>query len=476
MNVEISTSKMAKGIQKMFHHQGTPPILVENEEELGAPIFEAADPHWVQENIEAYVMMMNFVNRVQAKGLITTSFSERSEEYVTAFWKVEPHLRYHVGELLIEEALVVLALGMHHLTSMGRKQIHVVAALNSWLPKQYMDYFPIYLSACYEIFTARKLSLVSGRVLRDQEIDSLINEVFDCHIQSEKEGLQQLKRKVVELYVVCQCHQLAAPFVDYGCLISCLTSGTNSIAYQTRCPQEIVSLHRRLTTSEEDDNMQIVFFIEGRSEVDLSVVAKRGTLQVKLESLKRLLPRVWLNDEVINFYLASISDKENQCFSTFFMVKLMQDGGHTNNKEASKFDQLLGIQEGISSLKILAIPIHIDNIHWAVVMVFVKEKIIQYYDSMGANMKDKGKDYVEAIFQYLKQRHAILDTTSWRCEGTCPENIPQQSNKNGDDCGVYCCSYIAQAFHDIVIPSTEKELEMRRKQMALTILKSGADS
>ena len=142
----------------------------------------------------------------------------------------------------------------------------------------------------------------------------------------------------------------------------------------------------------------------------MAVVARSCTLKVNLKSFKRLLPWVWLNDEVIIFYLSSSSDQQHQCLSRFFMVKLMEDGGHTNNKHASKFDHLLGIEKAITSLKILAIPIYIDNNHWAVVMVFVKKKLIQYYDSMGAKVKDKGKEYVKAKLEYLRHQHDILDT------------------------------------------------------------------
>ena len=91
------------------------------------------------------------------------------------------------------------------------------------------------------------------------------------------------------------------------------------------------------------------------------------------------------------------------------MVKLLQEGegGHTHNKVyyncklAATLDHLLGNQKAVSALVTLAIPVHIDNNHWAVVIVHIKNKIIQYYDSRGKGIKDKGKVYVDAVYEYL---------------------------------------------------------------------------
>ena len=52
----------------------TPPILVLNKDDQEGFSFLIAEPQWVQYSIETYVLMMNFVNRVQAKGLITNDF------------------------------------------------------------------------------------------------------------------------------------------------------------------------------------------------------------------------------------------------------------------------------------------------------------------------------------------------------------------------------------------------------------------
>ena len=279
----------------------TPPILVLNKDDQEVFSFLMADPQWVQYSIETYVLMMNFVNRVQAKGLITNAFDLRCEDHLKAYWSQETDLRNRVHSLLENEALMLVALGLHDLKRMGDKHEHIVKALNRWLPKHYMDYCPMFLDACYEIFTAERISLTSGRVLRNEEIDSLVNDVLACHTQVEKEGLEWLKRRVMELHVVKHCNQLESTFVDYSSFSSCFKCETEGImgSRSHYVVEEILLLHRRLVKDEEAQYLEGILSIAGsRSEVNLAVVARRGAIQVNLESLKRLLPGKWLNDEI----------------------------------------------------------------------------------------------------------------------------------------------------------------------------------
>jgi Ulp1 family protease len=52
----------------------------------------------------------------------------------------------------------------------------------------------------------------------------------------------------------------------------------------------------------------------------------------------------------------------------------------------------------ISNLNKIFIPINIENRHWTCIVIFMKEKQIQYYDStsMGA-----GNSHMNAVLQYL---------------------------------------------------------------------------
>ena len=75
--------------------------------------------------------------------------------------------------------------------------------------------------------------------------------------------------------------------------------------------------------------------------------------------------------------------------------------------------------------------------HWCLACIFVKEKKIQYYDSMNG----QGQSVLNNLLQYLKDEHLKkkekpLDDSEWELV-TTTSDTPQQHN--GCDCGVFTC-------------------------------------
>ena len=99
----------------------------------------------------------------------------------------------------------------------------------------------------------------------------------------------------------------------------------------------------------------------------------------------------WLNDEIINFHMNmfNVRDVElcglvssprvrSYCFSSFFMAKLLERNTFNYSlvaKWAAKVD--------LFSINKIFVPINIDNIHWTLLVVYVSERRLVYYDSMG---------------------------------------------------------------------------------------------
>jgi sentrin-specific protease 1 len=75
--------------------------------------------------------------------------------------------------------------------------------------------------------------------------------------------------------------------------------------------------------------------------------------------------------------------------------------------------------------------------HWCLAVIFVKEKKIQYYDSMSGS----GRQILNNLLEYLKDEHlkkkeTPLDHSEWTLV-TSTSDTPQQHN--GCDCGVFSC-------------------------------------
>jgi sentrin-specific protease 1 len=83
----------------------------------------------------------------------------------------------------------------------------------------------------------------------------------------------------------------------------------------------------------------------------------------------------------------------------------------------------------IFKLDKIIFPINQGSMHWVCAVIYIQEKRIQFYDSMG----DDGMMYLEALFQYVKDEHQdkkgspLPDQDQWRLVA-CTRDTPRQLN------------------------------------------------
>ena len=80
------------------------------------------------------------------------------------------------------------------------------------------------------------------------------------------------------------------------------------------------------------------------------------------------------------------------------------------------------------------IPIHVDQNHWTLTVVFVQENRVEYFDSLSHNDPDGGKDYTSCVAKWMGQVRGT-PADSWAPRE--PMSSPQQDND--EDCGVFVC-------------------------------------
>jgi hypothetical protein len=401
-------------------------------------IFVKPEPQWHQMAMEAYGMVMNFVNSVQIKGFITPAFLDMARNGTQPAY---PALK-EIG------ALVMMALGVHDVNTMGTSLNHFGASLTSWIPPLYLLQCGLYLAACYQIFTSKMLyRRPPQKSATRMEVDAVCQEIFERHHPDERVKLEAMKQRITSN------HELK------------LQGKLN------------VSLQVGSFTPDEETLIQANLSSSGPAT---EVLRQLGKNTIRRESLQMLCPKRWLNDEVINLYTCTLSgptpEGYKHCHSSHFMAKLLQD---LSAKEPGIYDYNLvkkwskTIPGGsIFGLSVLAIPINFVKAHWACVIVSFKEKRIQFYDSRGS--ESDGTKYVQPVFQYLQDEHKAIKETAlpsleeWRLIERTPSDLPKQTN--GFDCGIYCCSYIDFVFNNRPMPSTPAELAHRRLHIALRIL------
>ncbi|KAI8942472.1 hypothetical protein NX059_000539 [Plenodomus lindquistii] len=188
----------------------------------------------------------------------------------------------------------------------------------------------------------------------------------------------------------------------------------------------------------------IVDASDGGQNVDYSIVD--GKLNVRdfatlLPGLFNGDPRAWLNDNVVNEYLAILVDycKRNagfehnrggpappvHAFSSFWYTSAKKSV-ESVRRWASRF-QLAGAQ--YLDAELIFYPI-CDAGHWRLIAVKPKARSIEYLDSLGFN----GKPYTDKLLEYLKME---LKDDFVAEEWTVSQTQRSSRQMNGSDCGVF---------------------------------------
>ncbi|CAO3566221.1 unnamed protein product [Mortierella alpina] len=252
-----------------------------------------------------------------------------------------------------------------------------------------------------------------------------------------------------------------------------------SIEQQPRMPahQKVVDEHDRIEkelaqrrqaeqftefTDKEEDLID-----EALSEGSGQVVEGFNVTILK-KDIHTLRPGEWLNDEVINFYgnLILARSKESttlpkiHVFSTFFYKTLSEQGYDKVRRWTKKVK--------IFELDYVLIPIHCSGNHWTTAVIDMRNKRIEYYDSLLGN---NPKCFL-ILRGYLEQEcqdklKKPFDFQGW--ENDCPKDIPRQ--RNGFDCGVFTCTFLECKSRGLdQFDFSQQNMPYLRKRIILSIL------
>ncbi|EZG85834.1 putative Ulp1 protease [Gregarina niphandrodes] len=142
------------------------------------------------------------------------------------------------------------------------------------------------------------------------------------------------------------------------------------------------------------DKMQSVFRSQNLRIGELSAL-----------DLHCLQPMEWLNDEVINAYVAMINDTDTGlkcfCWNTFFYTTLRGTAGgmSEDNYDYNKVRRWTKRKKiDIFGLDLMLLPLHVNHVHWCLGVVDFRTRLILYFDPLG---QPPPSSYVSTIRRYL---------------------------------------------------------------------------
>lgn len=172
-----------------------------------------------------------------------------------------------------------------------------------------------------------------------------------------------------------------------------------------------------------------------------------GELELSRKHLECMHEGVWLNDEVINFYLGLLQEREKLAakggqprvhfHNTFFYKKLFSGSQSYDFKSVQRWTTEKRLAYSIMDCELVVVPVH-QELHWVLAVISLKERHVKYLDSL----KGVDRDCLRWLVQYIcdeakAKKNEAWDPSDWGV--SAPRDIPAQLN--GCDCGVFMVKY-----------------------------------
>lgn len=205
-----------------------------------------------------------------------------------------------------------------------------------------------------------------------------------------------------------------------------------------------------------------------------NVLVEKFYFSITRQTMMELYENQWLNDDVINFYMEmlhqrdielcgrDITRRSSHYYSCYFMKLLLPQNGYdySNVKKWSKKFKVFEKDK-------IFCPVNVNDNHWSMLIIYVQEKKIAYYDSMQVN----GKKYLESALQYLADESLTMnlpfDKEQWEFI-MYTDRLPLQENDY--DCGVFVLMYADFITNDLPLVFGQEHMELFRKKMCVAIL------
>ena len=203
-----------------------------------------------------------------------------------------------------------------------------------------------------------------------------------------------------------------------------------------------------------------------RASNDGEILVSSFGIDITRSDVETLKYDVWLNDQIINFYLEMIVERSWKnvslpkvySFSTFFYPKLLKSGHSEVERWTRKVD--------LFSHDLAFVPVHLGK-HWCLAVVDFRKSSIFYYDSMRAD-NDECLNVIEKFLkdEHLSKKKVPLDSS--RFAKVNVKDIPVQTNHS--DCEMFALKFAEYLSRNADITFTEDDMHFFRRRMIFEIV------
>ncbi|GAB0492978.1 hypothetical protein MMPV_004249 [Pyropia vietnamensis] len=251
--------------------------------------------------------------------------------------------------------------------------------------------------------------------------------------------------------------------------------------------------------------------IDGAAPIAVTVAAARITLRRR--DLRRLRGERWLNDEIMNAYVALLNERNRRrvataaattaataaaaahatssgcrrptppvppplrvyCFNTFFYLRLTQGPDRFDYDGVARWTVKAGVDAATTDL--LLVPVHVGTCHWVLVSLDVRSRRVTYLDPLHA--ADSG-GVTSTLSRWLTAevaaRHggtpteaAIGVPAAWTVTANTVDGVAAPRQADAGSCGVCVLAMAERLERGAPLAFGQRDIRLLRKQMVLDL-------
>ena len=201
------------------------------------------------------------------------------------------------------------------------------------------------------------------------------------------------------------------------------------------------------------------------------ILAELLKIPISRLDMATLRPGQWLNDEVINFFLKLLEQREVEAtwpschfHQTTFYPKLAEEPAGYKYSHVAEWTR----GKDVFSKDLIMVPIHRPG-HWTLAVINMKQQRFEYYDSLRGPpgfVFENLRRWLED--ESLDKKGVSLDTTGWTEVVWKQGQTPQQ--RNSWDCGMFLIRTADWLARGAVLSFTQEDMEHLRRLTVLEIL------
>jgi len=249
---------------------------------------------------------------------------------------------------------------------------------------------------------------------------------------------------------------------------------------------------------------------------DIAVTVAVAKITLRRVDLRRLRGSRWLNDEVMNAYVAMLNERNKQrvaaaaaaaaasavvegvtttrskrgkhtaspsdfsarplrvyCFNTFFYTRLTQGPDGFDYEGVRRWTLKAGVD--VVDYDLLLVPVNASAIHWALGVIDMRVRRFAFLDSLhGPDRDGVTATLARWLGAEVASRHgwaheAALCLHAWSAGCNAVASVPVPRQLDAGSCGVYVLAMAERLERGVALAFGQRDIPLLRKQMVLDL-------